>query len=210
MIPVATPLGDLQTGLALGERRIPAVPMPPDPGSPPGSPMVFEDHGLRTQCLIEAARPELPDGMGVSGGCRVKWTIAAQAPTGPITVSWIWAEGHLWTDGGASGGQYFDGMTYSNDSHSATIGTRDGDWLAHAAAEGSHVPQRFEDEIDPEFYMLNWVRYRTEGLMIDIPALEKGERVEVFLSAAWRDREPAGDGDSDASTWFAADLALLW
>lgn len=211
MISVATPLGDLQTGLAVGEGRfLPGVPMSPDFGSP----MVFEDHGLRVQCLIEPARPELPDGMHVSGGCRVKWTIVAVASSGPITVSWTWADGYQWTDGGASGGQYFDGMTYTSDGHTATIGTRDGDWLAHAAAEGSHVPQRFEEEIDPEFYMLNWVRYRTEGLVIDVPALEKGERVEVFLSAAWRDREPGGgpdgDDDSDASTWFAADLSLLW
>lgn len=206
MIAVATPLGTLQTGLTAGERRMPSQPTPADPGTP----MVFEGAGLRAQCLVEPCAPDLPDGMRIAGGCRVKWTFDALRAAAPAAVSWVWAEDRLWTDGGASSGQYFDGMTYSNDRHAATIGTRDGDWLAHAAAEGSHVPRRFEEEIDLEFYMLHWVRYRGEGLVVNVPALEKGERIEVFLSAAWRDREPDEDEGADASTWFAADLALLW
>ena len=121
----------------------------------------------------------------------------------PVSVSWTWRPGYLWTDGGGNSGEYFDAMTYEGDDYVATIATRDGDWLAQSATSGGFVPERFGGQVD-EFYMLPWVKYRNDGLVVDVPALARGEKVTVFLSVAWSDRERDGQ-DGDSSTWFAAE-----
>lgn len=204
MIPIKTPLGQLETGLIILDR-----PLPPQWLEPAfGSAVMFEDGAVRTECLVEAFEPELPDGMSILACERVRWTIRALGDTPPLSVAWTWRPGHGWTDGGANSGQYFDAMTYNNERYEATIATRDGDWLANSAKDGEYVPSRFEEDID-QFYMLQWVKYRKEGFRIDVPALIKGESVTVFLSVAWNARR-RDDAEDDISSWFAADLALLW
>ena len=204
MIPISTPLGDLETGISHGDTVLSADERRPEFGAP----MTFQDDAVMAVCLIERFRPALPADMTITDCNRVRWTIVARATTEPVSVAWTWRPGYLWEFSGADSGQYFDAMTYQNDDHIATLATRDRDWLAKSAAAGDFVPERFGGNVD-EFYMLQWVKYRSDGFTVDVPALERGERVTVFLSAAWSARARDGDG-ADSATYFAADLALLW
>ena len=204
MIPISTPLGELETGISVGDTLLSTEERRPEFGAP----MMFQDDAVMAVCLAAQFRPELPADMAITDCNRVRWTIMARGDTGPVSVAWTWRPGYLWETSGADSGQYFDAMTYQNDDHIATIATRDQDWLAKSAAAGDFVPERFSGDVD-EFYMLQWVKYRGDGFTVDVPSLKAGERVTVFLSAAWGRRARGGDG-ADSATYFAADLALLW
>jgi len=205
MIPVETPLGTLETGIGIGGEILPVETRVPEPAAP----MSFHDDAVLSVCLAEPYDPPIAADMTILGCYRVRWTLVARRDTEPVAIYWTWRQGWSWEHGGADMGQYFDAMTYASDTHVATIATRDGAWLADAAKEGEHIPRRFTPKQESEFYMLPWVKYRQEGLVVEVPPLKARERATVFLALAWAERQD-GEEAGQQATMLAADLALLW
>ena len=125
--------------------------------------------------------PALPDGMTVDGALLFSLRLAAEVSrTAPVRIDVI-----VDCDGDPETGQWLDSMAFGNDAGVLQVAMRDDEWLATKGIVAEPVT------------------YERRGFTQTINEAPAG--TVLYASAAWRN---APLHVSDASTWFAVDLAL--
>lgn len=131
----------------------------------------------------EAEAPDLPDGMAVGGVTLIKVGIATPVTRGAPLLLDV-AVDH---EGDAETGEWLESMAFRTTVGVLQVAARDPDWLA-----GNGIVAEYVD-------------YGPRGFRQTI--LEADADTTLYVSVAWRTGDSTAIAD-DASTWFAADLAL--
>lgn len=140
----------------------------------------------RPGATIQVAKPDIPElseGMAVDGVTLIRIDISAPViPEFPVLLQVT-----AYQDGDAETGEWLDSMAFISPEGVLQVAVHDSDWLAVNGIVA-----------DP-------VQYEPRGFKQTIT--KSGVGTTLYVSLAWR----LADGDAladDASTWFAADLAL--
>lgn len=128
--------------------------------------------------------PRLAQGMAVDGVMLVRVRVDGGVVRDlPLNL-------HVTADheGGPESGQWLDSVSYSTPAGTLQVAVRDGEWL-----EAKKIVS------EP-------VAYEPRGFRQTVNAAPAGAL--LYVSVAWRARQSDRALPDDASTWFAADLAL--
>ena len=127
--------------------------------------------------------PDLPSGMAVDGVMLIRVFIAT-----PVTAeSPLLLEAAFDGQGDPETGEWLESMAFQTDRGVLQVAIRDREWLA-----GRGV-------------VADYAEFQERGLKQTV--LEAAAGTTLYASVAWRVGDGAAGAD-DASTWFAADLAL--
>jgi hypothetical protein len=139
-----------------------------------------DDEGVRIERT--SVSPDLPEGLFVDGALLVELVFEREISTDLILLA-RFAE-----EGGPEPGEHLDCVTFDTPHGRLGLATRDQDWLASRGVQS--------DQAD----------YEPFGLRLEIKNVPANAKVPIGL--AWRLSSNPAWPDDDASTWFAADLAL--
>ncbi|MBN8531077.1 MAG: hypothetical protein J0L97_04360 [Alphaproteobacteria bacterium] len=174
--------------------------------TPLGTLHTFLLGGANTEatCKMEAAIPELVEGMTVEKCFLIRWNINAETETAPFAICCEWDKNDSVENGRADSGQFFAAQTWEGNGYTLTLGTGDGEVLSLEAHKGNNIPRRFSavKQTGTSFDNgeLDWVEYTERGFRIQVPSLKEHEALALLFAAAWKPHP----SPEDASTWFAA------
>lgn len=152
---------------------------------------------------LNEAYPQLLDGCEVNATYLVSIYIKAQQPLEKFSILCVCKDFSELIEGGYDSGQYFDAQTWNNDTHTVTLGTQSGDFLAECTEKGKKIPSRFKEDINSH-YMLEWIEDLENGFSINVPSLKTLESISLYFSLSWNNKPD----DEECSTWFAASYTL--
>lgn len=198
---IETPLGTLETGAEAVEGC----------------------ESVRAFCGIEANFPRLTECFGVDAIRRADWRIEVLDDIRSLRLFLRWRPGYAWRRHYRVGAQHFEAQQYSAGDCTVDIGSFESfvlltDAIRHSGA----LPERFadyrrrldefledsaSDDVDAveEVEDIEWLLFKPEGLSVNLPALRKGETVDIAFTASWFTGEY---GEGRGQTCFAADAAL--
>lgn len=133
--------------------------------------------------VADAEVPELPPGMAVDGVILI--SVRTASPVTPKAPLHLRVAAGL--DGSADTGEWLESMQFASREGLLQVATRDRDWLAAKGISAGDV------------------HYERQGFSRTLSGAAAG--TEFHVTIAWRVDEQA-EATDDASTWFAADLAL--
>lgn len=133
--------------------------------------------------VAPAAIPDLPEGMAVDG--VILMTIRVATPVTPDSPLRLRVS--VGQDGDAETGEWLESMSFASAEGILQVATHDCEWLISKGVTA------------------DWVQYESQGFTQSVR--KAPAETALHVSVAWRVDERAAVAN-DASTWFAADLAL--
>lgn len=195
---IKTPLGTLEAGVEVVESA----------------------ETIRASCVVEANFPKLTKYFGVDAIRRAHFQIEILDDIAGLCLFLRWQPEYSWERCSGVGAQHFEGQQYTAGDCTVDIGSdEDLILLRNSIRDGGSLPERFalylqkldeildalaSDDVD-EVEDIEWLRFAPEGLLVDLPALHKGETVTIAFTASWFTGKY---GDGRGQTCFAADAAL--
>jgi hypothetical protein len=136
-----------------------------------------------TIAVADVQASELPPGMAVDGAILISVLVAMPVtPESPLRLRVTAGR-----DGGSDTGEWLESMEFASGDGILHMATRDSDWLAAKGVAAEPV------------------QYERQGFTQTISEAPAG--TALYISVAWR-VDAIAAAANDASTWFAADLAL--
>lgn len=149
--------------------------------------------------IIECT-PQLPKGMIAACSKLLSCKINTSAPISNFQIKFELYANSAIDEGNIETGEILESIKFFDKEYFLTLATRDGDWIEQQAEK--YLPIRLKNINNKS----GWVEYTTKGIVILVPELKTGEKIEFFLSISWANRTST---DPDMlSTWFAADMCL--
>lgn len=225
---IATPLGLLKLQAVLGQTTVELGESSPVPHSSfrragwtsEAFRVSFWMGTIDSNLLID---PDLLPGQGVEMCYGVLWRVEAlqdMADGGRLLFRCSWAEPSpllLSQTTGYDYGATVDAWRWQGGEIDLCIGTSNEEDLAYMDQNGAFsLPKRWYGLSgqggglhagEPSLVGVVATHLNERGLQLSYPALHAGEVCHAHMAVAWKHLRDTEDGDSDADTWIAVDLA---
>ena len=156
----------------------------------------FDASMAEIEVVTGLINPDIPSHMRI-GGCRAAlWRVRAHGSLHLVRFSCWWPDAPTLADGAPDTGEGLDAYTWWMGDSVLSVGTEDGEFLAHRASANNHVPSRLGPELS-----LSTVQYSQSRMDVPFSTLERGELLQVQFVAAWEE----SSSPESASTWFAVE-----
>lgn len=148
------------------------------------------------ELLLCTLRPQLPDGMEVSGCTGAMWRVRALEQLNKTSFATVITgmpdDVHI----GPESGEGIEAQSWSANGVKLMVATEDGDFLSQRAKNRDWMPFRFQNVLAAMF-----PDYLYDGLRVRLPAMDAADLCQLQFVVAWAIEPP----DSGEASWFAVD-----